>query len=468
MFADCYWIYDQEQGERSDVIGDKIEVNPFSDHPLDASELDLIVNRTEEIEQLTNRLRAAARSLRQNIAILGDDGSGKTSLLNILEAKGKLIPSVLLIRQEITENTTELTFFKGMLSSIITELEKQTGSLLITSDLKEIAKRVEGITKSKEKASELSVSIGHILLFLGFGGKFSAKETETRGPYRDISEILPSFETVVKELLSKRYKAIIVMIDEAGYAFSDKTKALLQRFRLLFQRLNLMLIVAGNLRLIEDLTSIESTFANLIPVNSRLELKGLDAKYVRSLVGNRLSKVMKEAQNKKKVEEDENDKKRKKRSQDASNQDENKASDIFSNEAADEVYRQTRGNLRDIILLCSDSINIAITQKADLVTPEHVLVASDSMVIRKGKDMLSKLKNEEEHEIVQRLHSLGRDYVRSFALTMNKPPSTISFQLARLKDLGYLDSDVSGKKVYYRPSRPLKSYLDQITEQEGA
>ncbi len=208
-------------------IDETIDVNPFYDHPLDPSELGLVVNRKKELEMLEQALKAASHGLRQNLAILGADGSGKTSLLNVVEGRGESIPNILMIKQEITSSTTELTFFKSIVGAVIHELEKLLGRSLF-GDVKEIKKRVEGIVREESSVAEVSISIGALLTFLGFGGKFSAGEKTVKGRYEDVSEILPSLETVVRVVLSKRFKVIVVMIDEAGYAVSDTTKALLK------------------------------------------------------------------------------------------------------------------------------------------------------------------------------------------------------------------------------------------------
>lgn len=417
------------------MIYNIVEVNPFYDHPLDPSELDLMVNRKREIERLEQALNAASKGFRQNFAILGDDGSGKTTLLNIIEAKGKPITDIIIIKQEVTSDTNELTFFKGIVGTIIRELEKLTGRPF-SGDIKDIKKRVEGIVEEKASVAEASLSIGALLSFLGFRGRFAAEERVIKGRYEDVSEILPSLESVVRLILSKKFNTIVVVVDEAGYAVSETTRALLQRLRLLFQRPNFMLMVSGNPLLIDDLTAVEPTFANLIPSTSRIALKGLDQEDVRQLIISRLDRVRKKGE----------------------------GLEPFTLDAADEVWRQSKGNPRDIILICHEALNVAISNNSSLVRPKDIIEASRIILASKGRDLFAKLK-EHEKEIAQKLHSVGEDSLRSLAKRLKKKPSTVSVQVKRMLNFGYLEiSARKGRRVYYRLARPLNEYLEMLSK----
>lgn len=414
-------------------IHETVEVNPFYDHPLDASELDLVVNRQKEVEILEQALVAASRGFRQNFAILGDDGSGKSSLLNLVEGKGGRIANILIIRQEITSSTTELAFFKSIVGAIIRELEKLLGHSLF-GDAKDIEKRVGGIVREESSIAEVSISIGALLTFLGFGGKFSAGERVVKGRYEDVSEILPSLEIVVNVVLSKKFKVIVVMVDEAGYAVSETTKALLQRIRLLFQRPHFMLIVSGNLMLIDDLTTVEPTFANLIPVTSRISLASLGQSDVRQLIGSRLGRVRKKG----------------------------KGVEPFAMDAADEVWRQSKGSFRDAILICHEAFDLANSRNASSIEVEDVLEGARTVLAAKGRDVFSKLK-EHEREIAYKLHEVGEDSLRSLAERLRKKPSTVSVQMKGLTNLGYVEIAArKGRRTYYRLSRPLDEYLKTL------
>lgn len=417
------------------MIHDTIEANPFYDHPLDSSELDLVVNRKKEIERLEQALKAASRGFRQNFAILGDDGSGKTSLLNIVEAKGKIIPSILIIRQEITSSTTELTFFKGIAGAIIRELEKLSGRSF-RGDMEDVKKRVEGIVEEKASVAEASISIGALLTFLGFGGKFGAEERVVKGRYEDVSEILPSLESVVRSVLSKKFNAIVVVVDEAGYAVAETTKALLQRLRLLFQRPNFMLMVSGNPMLIDDLATVEPTFANLIPATSRIFLVKLDQQDVRQLITSRLDRVRKRG----------------------------KGVEPFTIDAADEVWRQSKGNPRDAVLICHEAVNIASSKGTSEVKMEDVIEAGRTVLASKGRDIFAKLKDHEQ-EIAYKLHAVGEDSLRSLAKRLKKKPSTVSVQVNLLTNLGYVEIAArKGRRIYYRLSRALEEYLNALSQ----
>jgi len=415
------------------LINETVEVNPFYDHPLDPSELDLMANRKQEIERLEQALKAATRGLRQNFAVLADDGEGKTSLLNIVESKGKLMPNILIIRQEITSSTTELTFFKGIIGTIIWELEKLSGHPF-HGDIEDIRKRVEGIVEEKSSVAEISMSVGALLAFLGFGGKFSAGEKTIEGRYEDISEILPSLEGVVKSVLSKKFKAVVVMVDEAGYAVSETTKALLQRLRLLFQRPHFMLIVSGNLMLIDDLTAVEPSFANLIPVTARIRLGSFDQQDVRQLLKSRLDRVRRRG----------------------------KGVEPFTMDAADEVWRQSKGNPRDAVLICHEALNIASSKGANSVEVGDVIEGAKIVLALKGRDIFAKLKDH-EREIVYTLFETGEDSLRSLARRLKKDASTVSVQVKRLTNLGYVEvSGTRGRRTYLRLSRTLEEHLKTL------
>ncbi|MDG6995207.1 MAG: AAA family ATPase [Nitrososphaerota archaeon] len=429
------------------MIGDDLEANPFYDQPLEAGQMDLVADRKEEIERLEKAIKNAAKGFKQNFAVLGDDGSGKTSILNIAEAKAKLVPNILIVRQEITDSTTELTFFKGILGSIVHELEKQVGSLFVSNDAKDIAKRVQGIVKSEEKSAEISVSIGNILSFLGFGGRFSAKESSTRGSFEDVSEIIPSLEEVVREILSKKFKVIVVMIDEAGYANSETTKSLLQRLRLLFQKANFMLTVAGNKLLISDLIKIEPTFRNLIPVNSRIEMRELEETDIQSLINLRINKVRK------------NPKKFRSEKEQTEYQD-----PLFLADSVAELQRQTKGNLRLIMIVSSEALELAISEGSDRIKPTHIVSAARSILIKNGKDIFGSLK-ENERQIIEKLHVTRMESIRGIAEELHITHPFLSRKLSEMKDLGYLEKfeGIRGA-IYYRLSRPLEMYLDSLRE----
>jgi DNA-binding transcriptional ArsR family regulator len=416
------------------MIHEAIEVNPFYDHPIDPSELDLLVNRQKEIERLEGALVAASKGFRQNLAILGEDGSGKTSLLNVAESRGKLIPNILTVKQEITSDTRELTFFKGIVGAIIRELEKISGRPF-RGDVEDIMKRVEGIVEEKASATEVSISISTLLSFLGFGGKVGAEERIVKGRYEDVSEIIPSLENVVNLALSKKFKTIVVVMDEAGYAASETTKALLQRLRLLFQKPHFMLVVSGNPMLIDDLTVVEPTFSNLIPATSRISLARLDQRNVRQLIASRLKRVRKSGQD----------------------------IEPFTHDAADEVWRQSRGNPRDVVLICHEALNIASSKGADEVRPEDVIDAARSVLASKGRDIFAKLKDHEK-EIVCKLHAAKEDSLGTLAKRLRKKPPTVSVQVRRLVNLGYLEvAAKEGRRTYYRLNRAVEEYLNTLS-----
>ena len=72
-------------------ISDVLAADPFSDLPLSADEVHLLVNREEIKERIDALVHSAGKGFPQNVALLGEDGTGKTSLLNFAEAKAKLV-----------------------------------------------------------------------------------------------------------------------------------------------------------------------------------------------------------------------------------------------------------------------------------------------------------------------------------------------------------------------------------------
>ena len=414
-------------------ISDLIKANPFYNQPLDASSGELAVNRKAEFSRLERVLNDASQGIRQNYAALGEDGSGKTSLLNLLQAKAELFPRLLLIRLEITSSSTELQFFKSLVGTIVGELEKVTGGLapFIGGDLKTITKRLEGTVTEESSRAEVSVSIAALFNFLGFGGKVEAGEKTAKGRYEDVPEILPSLEKVVNAVLGKKFSSVVVMIDEAGYIASETTRSLLQRMRLLFQKSPFMLIVAGSPVLLDDLIQVEPTFGNLMPPNLRIHLPKLSQKDVRDLIASRLSKVRTNG----------------------------RGLEPFTAESADEVFRQSKGIPRDAVLISHEALEIALNKGKTEVEIDDVIEASKLVLAGKGRDTFARLKDH-ERELVLELWRSGDDYLTRLATKLEKRPPTLVEQMKRMIQLGYAEvSRKEGNMTYYRPARALLEYL---------
>jgi Cdc6-like AAA superfamily ATPase len=227
---------------------------------------------------------------------------------------------------------------------------------------------------------------------------------------------------------------VLVLIDEAGYFASDTTRSLLQRMRLLFQNTPFMLIVAGNPLLMDELIKVEPTFANLIAPNLRIRLSQLTESDVRELIQTRLDKVRPVRLGGTNLEP-------------------------FTAEAADEVRRQSKGNLRDIVSILHESLEIALDEGKNPIDEGTVLRASKIVLAGKGRDMFSRLK-EHEREIVLSLKRSDEDYVAGLAKKLKKKSPTLVEQVKKMRELGYLEvSREEANITYYRLCKPLDQYL---------
>ncbi len=131
----------------------------------------------------------------------------------------------------------------------------------------------------------------------------------------------------------------------------------------------------------------------------------------------------------------------------------------FTIDATDEVWRQSKGNFRDTILICHEAFNLANLRKAHSIGVEDALEGAKIVLAAKGRDVVSKLKDH-EREIAYKLHEVRQDSLRSLADRLKKEPSTVSVQVRRLTDLGYVEiAGRKGRKTYYQLSRSLEEYL---------
>ena len=72
------------------TIFEYLRADPFRDNPLTGDELDLLVNREEIKDRVENLLQSACEGYPQHIAVLGEDGIGKTTMLNFIGAQAQL------------------------------------------------------------------------------------------------------------------------------------------------------------------------------------------------------------------------------------------------------------------------------------------------------------------------------------------------------------------------------------------
>ncbi len=403
------------------LIRDVLSVNPFTDRPLSEDTLSLIIDRTDEIEQFERIMKQVASGFKQNLAILGEDGSGKTSLLNYLEAKAALYGEVLVVPQEITTDTTELIFFKGLVWSVIRAVEKKTG--LIRSETSLIEKRVRGIITKKEDKVGITAAL---TVLVHFGTSVESKSSETRSSYRDITEIIPDLETVVNSSLIDA-KTIMVILDEAGYAATEKTKSLLQRFRLLFQKTRFMLVVGGNPKTLDDLIGIEPTIGNLFA--ERMRLRRLTEQEVSKLVASRLNPVRLSG----------------------------KDIEPFTQDAIHELWVQSSGVPRDCVKICYAAVNLSLCNEE--IKSGEIVDASRKILCEKGNDLLARMDN--THKRIASELVNGSNYPAAIAVKFGEPRNTVSIQLENMEKRGYVTSERKGKKVMYRLVRALEAALSK-------
>lgn len=406
-------------------------IHLFYDHPLGAEESHLFVNRKNALDLISEAIAGAREGQIENYAILGEEGMGKSSLINRAYEDARISKEVLPLRLEITEETNEFIFFKELCRQLVNGIQIGLFDRLsylirrgedVNKLVEDITGLISGITKSEELSTQFSFGILNLVQFsLGRG------KGEVRAPPLDVTEIIGIVDNL-KRFLSLKYKTVIVFIDEAGYVASEKSRSLLQRMRLFFQTKPFMTIIAGNPRLIDELTKVVPDVANMFPEGNRILLDPLAEQHVEELIE---SRVIGE-------------------------------NPLRDPDVITAIWRESGATPRYIIRICRESIRILQRRKESTVTIEMIIEASMRISAIKGRDIFNKLSEPQQELVIQLYREGGSSYPSMLAEKLKKTQGRISQILSELYDLGYVRRKAEGRKVVYSLCKALFSYIQQM------
>lgn len=409
-------------------VADYIIADPFSETPIEPDEISLMVNREEEKERIQMIIDSASKGYGQNIAILGKDGIGKTSIMNYVEAMCRIKSGIYLSRINITTDTKEDVLVKSLVKDLLEQVNIGLGNLVLSlvgigkkEQLDMISKGIKGISIEKSLLNTIQLPLLGII-------SIASNIVERKGRPEDIFEALQLLQEIMK-ITEKDAKAIIVLLDEAGYVAVERSIHLLQRMKLLFQRKPFMLCIAGSPLLFRKYSKIEPTFVNLFPEQNRFHLSPLKAKHIRELIKKRLAPVRKKG----------------------------KGVEPFENRSIETLYKETNGNPRYIIRLASYSLHLA--KENTKVKPEHIIKASDKIYQELGRDLFERLSPslKEVVIVIGKFPNSTQEEIRKY-LKSDLSPASISLKIRELESLGYIEVTQIGREKRCVLNKPLAKF----------
>lgn len=237
--------------------------NPFN--PILPAKPAFFVGRVKEREKFLKSLSQTINSSPMNLAIVGNRGVGKTSLLAKFEELAKK-QGCLVVR---------LSNYEGLVKSVLDLAE------YVTMNIKReliLSNPIENIKdKTKDFLSSFKFSIGYEEIKIGF-----EKKTVVSGLLRD--KLKKIWEKVKDD-----YKAIVIMIDEAESI--EEIEGTLMFLREVFSRLgeencNYMLVLSGKLSFPEKMAEVFSPLNRFFP---SVKLSGLSTSEIAEFLERKLS-----------------------------------------------------------------------------------------------------------------------------------------------------------------------------------
>jgi Cdc6-like AAA superfamily ATPase len=409
-------------------VKDFLPIDPFTDMPIEPSQLSLLVDREEEIKKLETIIKSAASGFRQNAAILGKDGMGKTSLINYIYGKSKMEKEILPIKMEITQDSTVQDIMNDLMREMLDCMHFGLGSMVLSllgkdASLKEIKGLLKGFETSK--ATEISATV------FGFVNISKRSEKTFKGA-QDFNSLL-NYLKGVTEFMPNRIKTIMLLIDEGEYVAKDNSANLLQSMRLLFQTSPFMVIIAGSPVLFDKLASIEPSFGNLFPEQNRIILKLLEIDDIKQLIIKRLDLIKKDFKG---------------------------TIAPFTDDSLRIILEYSAGNPRYIIRISSLSILKAL--EAEQITSEHAKKASKEILSTMGRERFQRLESNDQNLLIK-IGKMTAPSVTELARELSLDEATISRRLNQLEELGYVRSTRDGRKRIAILEEPVKTFIESIT-----
>lgn len=415
-----------------------ISANPFSDKVIEPEETGLLLaNREDEKERIDYVITSASKGFPQNIAILGEIGMGKSSMLNYIQARCQIKTGIYFSRINVTEDTSEEILIKSLVKDLLDQARVGLGSSLMgmvgfgkRQQAKEIDKQIKGINVTKASQKQLGDPLLRIV-------SVSSQIIEEKGRPEDIFEVIQLLKEVMK-IIKKDVKTIAVLFDEGGYVAKEKSIALLQRMKLIFQNKPFMLCIGGSPTLFSEYGKIEQTFPNLFLHHNRLSLTPLNKQGIRELIQKRLALVRIRG----------------------------KDIEPFSEKSIQTILDESNGNPRRIVGIAGYTLYLS-RDKYGYIEPVTVLEASDSTLITLGGEAFDRLKKDLQEIclIIGKYPNSTFEQIRKYLSQITKSKiskSTLSPKINELQKLGYIEINQIGREKRCFLKSFLQKYYNQI------
>lgn len=419
-------------------IEDYISANPFTDKVIEPEETGLLLaNRESEKERIDYVIASASQGFPQNIGILGEIGMGKSSMLNYIQARCQIKKGIYFSRINVTEDTSEEILIKSLVKDLLDQVRVGLGSSLMgvvglgkKQQTKEIDKQIKGINITKASQKQLGDPLLRII-------SISSQIIEKKGKPEDIFEVLQLMKEVMS-IIKKDVKTIAVLFDEGGYVAKEKSIALLQRMKLIFQNKPFMLCIGGSPTLFSEYGKIESTFPNLFLPHNRLSLTSLDIQGARELIQKRLAIVRIGG----------------------------KDIEPFSEKSIQTILNESDGNPRRIVGIAGYTLYLS-RGKVGYIEPAVIVEASNSTIMTLGREAFDRLRKDLQEIclVIGEYPNSTFEQIRRYLGQVTKSKiskSTISPKINELQKLGYIKIDLIGREKRCFLKNFLQKYYNQI------
>lgn len=414
------------------TIFEYLRADPFRDNPLTGDELDLLIDREEIKGRVENLLQSAREGYPQHIAVLGEDGIGKTTMLNFIGAQAQLTPDIYFAKLDITEETDMTTFLQQLAAGLLNSAHLGLGDHLLSFigfgrrvKQEEILDALKGFTISE--TIKTSISIPLIKVF-----NLSYSSSVAKPTPQSVFQLLETLKEVINTLKGG-FKAILIMFDEGQYVATSKSVALLQQMRLLLQKGYYMLVLAGSSDTFTRLTEVEPTFLNLFPEHNRFVLALLSRDHVRELLYTRLNRVRKRGE----------------------------GIQPFTEECIERLTTLSESNPRYVIRIASAALQ-SNRDKAK-ITPDMIERSWQQIVYALGRDQFERLE-EDEQEIVLTIARLGP--ISLSEISKNLPTrnaiATVFRKVNHLEERGVISTETRGRERICRLRKALFEYTKDL------
>jgi len=409
--------------------------SPFIDRPLSSDQMNQLVNRKRETDRLQIFIKAAAKGFLNNIAMLGTEGSGKTTLVHYFKSIARTCKEIAFIDLPILSETDReqllLILGRKIIDLIDITLADKVRLLVSRGDgeakaLKDIEGIIENlvVTEDKSSVSRFILKLTSIVLF---GIDVLPSKVIERRPLD--SNLLVPLLIDISSLLERKFRAVIVAIDEAGRMASETTVSTLEILSTLFQRNPWMLALAGDPETISDLTSRCPEIPNRIPPTNRVALSPFKLEHTRQLLESRVQAVNPSLT----------------------------LDEIMTPDAINLIHTYSRGIPRYVILIADVALQDAYERESARIDVSNVNNGLREFDYQRGRDLVDKL-NVTQQKILEKIHEFHGASATELAQRLRYSREWVSKLLNRMERLGYLESKRVGREVKYYLIRPIENY----------